>query len=50
MVKILLAGIPVQFDNRFPDLTDLCRGFETDLTPDFSIRVSEEELEEERRQ
>lgn len=50
MVKILLAGIPVQFDNRFPDLTDLCRGFETNLTPALSIRVSDEELEEERRQ
>lgn len=48
MVKILLAGIPVQFDNRFPNLVDLCRGFETDLPPELSIQVSEEELEEER--
>ena len=48
MVKILLAGIPVQFDNRFPDLADLCRGFETDLPPALSIQVSPEELEEER--
>lgn len=50
MVKILLAGIPVQFDNRFANLVDLCRGFETDLSPAFSIQVSQEELEEERRQ
>ena len=48
MVKILLAGIPVQFDNRFANLVDLCRGFETDLTPAFSIQVSQEKLEEER--
>ena len=48
MVTILLAGIPVQFDNRFPDLAGLCRGFETDLPPALSIRVSDNELEEER--
>ena len=48
MVNILLAGIPVQFDNRFPDLAGLCRGFETDLPPVLSIQVSDEELEEER--
>ena len=48
MVNILLAGIPVQFDNRFPDLAVLCRGYETDLPPRLHIRVSDEELEEER--
>ncbi|MGN0981742.1 MAG: hypothetical protein ACI4O0_02500 [Candidatus Limivicinus sp.] len=48
MVNILLAGIPVRFDNRFPDLECLCRGFETDLPPALSIQVSGEELEEER--
>ena len=48
MVNILLAGIPVEFDNRFPQLADLCRGFETDLPPALSIRVSDSELEEER--
>lgn len=47
MVKILLAGIPVQFDNRFPDLVTFCRGFETDLPPALSIQVSAEELDEE---
>ena len=47
MVKIFLAGIPVQFDNRFPDLVDFCRGFETDLPPALSIQVSREELDEE---
>ena len=48
MVNILLAGIPVGFDNRFPDLAALCRGFETDLPPALSIQVSDKELEEER--
>ena len=49
MIKILLAGIPVGFDNRFPDLARLCRGFETDLPPRLTIHVSEAEREEERR-
>ena len=48
MVNILLAGIPVQFDNRFADLERLCRGFEINLPPKLSIQVSGEELEEER--
>lgn len=48
MVNILLAGIPVEFDNQFPELAGLCRGFETDLPPALSIRVSDEELAEER--
>lgn len=48
MVKILLAGIPVQFDNRFPDLASLCRGYETELPPALTIRVSDAELAEER--
>lgn len=48
MVKILLAGIPVQFDNRYPDLEHLCRGFETELPPELTIAVSDAELAEER--
>ena len=47
MVKILLAGIPVEFDNRYPDLHDLCRGFETELTAEIQIRVAPEELAQE---
>lgn len=49
MVKILLAGIAVEFDNRYPDLELLCRGYETELPPELTIRISGEELEEERR-
>lgn len=48
MVNVLLAGIPVQFDNQFPHLTELCRGYETDLPAQLRIQVSGEELEEER--
>ena len=49
MVRLLLAGIPVEFDNRYPDLVSLCRGFETELPPELTIRVSDEDLAEERR-
>lgn len=48
MVRLLLAGIPVQFDNRYPDLEHLCRGFETELPPELTIRVCDEDLEDER--
>ena len=48
MVNCLLGGIPVEFDNRYPDLERLCRGFETALPPELTIRVSDEELAEER--
>ena len=49
MVRILLAGVAVEFDNRYPDLERLCRGYETTLPPELTIRVFREELEEERR-
>lgn len=48
MVRLLLARIPVQFDNRYPDLEHLCRGFETELPPELTIRVCDEDLEDER--
>ena len=48
MVRLLLAGIPVQFDNCYPDLEHLCRGFETELPPELTIRVCDEDLEDER--
>lgn len=48
MVRLLLAGIPVQFDNRYPNLEHLCRGFETELPPELTIRVCDEDLEDER--
>ena len=48
MVNCLLGGIPVEFDNRYPDLERLCRGYETALPPELTIRVSDEELAGER--
>lgn len=50
MVNCLLAGIPVQFENQYPELARLCRGYETELPPAFRISVSAGELEQERRQ
>ena len=50
MVNCLLAGIPVQFENQYPELAQLCRGYETELPPAFHISVSAGELEQERRQ
>lgn len=49
MVKILLAGTAVQFENTYPELEWMCRGYETELPPEITIRVSEEELAEERK-
>lgn len=48
MVNCLLGGISVEFDNRYPDLERLCRGYETALPPELTIRVSDEELAGER--
>lgn len=48
MVKILLADVPIAFRNRYPDLEQLCRGYETDLPPALTIQVSDEELAAER--
>lgn len=49
MVKIKLAGIPVEMDNRYPDLEILCRGYETGEAPQLFLRVTPEEIETERR-
>ena len=48
MTNIQLAGIPIQFDNRFEDLTLLCRGYETNDPPKMHLSVSWEEIEAER--
>ncbi len=50
MVNIKLAGIPVQFDNRYPQLERLCRGYETDEDPRITLSVTQEEIEQERAQ
>ena len=48
MVNCLLGGIPVEFDNRYPDLERLCRGYKTALPPELTMRGSDEELAGER--
>lgn len=48
MVKVKLADIPVCFENRYPDLEYLCRGYETDDPPQITLSVTQEEIDQER--
>lgn len=48
MVNIKLADIPIQMDNRFPDLTYLCAGYETEEEPVIRLSVTQEEIDRER--
>lgn len=48
MVRVQLAGIPIQMNNRFPDTETICRGYETDEEPRIILSVSPEEIEAER--
>ena len=48
MVNVKLAGIPVCFENRYPDLECLCREYVTEETPVLTLSVTREEIEEER--
>ena len=43
-----MAGIPIQMNNRFPNLQMLCRGYETDEDPVITLSVTQEEIEAER--
>ena len=49
MVNVKLADIAIAMDNRYPDLAELCAGYETDEAPVIRLSVSDEELEMERR-
>lgn len=49
MVKIKLADICVEMDNRYPDLESLCRGYVSDEPAQLVLRVTPEEIEAERR-
>jgi len=49
MVKIKLADISIQLDNRYPDLEQLCRGYETQEPPQMVLSVTPEEIAEEGR-
>ena len=48
MVRIKLAGVPIEMDNRFPDLEAFCAGYETEEAPEIALCVSPQELEAER--
>lgn len=48
MVRVQLAGLPVQMNNRFPNLEALCRGYETREDPVITLSVTQEEIEAER--
>ena len=48
MVRVQLAGIPIQMNNRFPELEWLCREYVTDEDPLITLSVNQAEIEEER--
>jgi len=48
MLKIKLADIPVQLNNRFTELEQLCAGYECDDAPLMELSVSEEDIARER--
>lgn len=44
MFAIKLAGITFEIDNRYSHVRDYCRGWESDETPLFRVKVSNEEI------
>lgn len=48
MVRVQLAGIPIQMNNRFPELEILCRDYLTDREPELVLSVTQQEIEAER--
>lgn len=48
MVKVKLADIPICFENRYPELEILCRGYETEEPAQITLSVTQEEIEAER--
>jgi len=48
MVQIKLADIPIQLNNRYMEVEQLCRGYETGEAPRLVVEVSPEEIEQER--
>ena len=49
MINVKLAEISIQLDNRYPDLEQLCREYVTEEPAQMSLRVTDEEIEAERR-
>jgi len=48
MVTVRLAGLPVQMNNRFPELEVLCRDYLTNERPVTALKVTQAEIEAER--
>lgn len=48
MITVKLADVPIQLNNRYPDVETLCRGYETEEPPQLQIHVTPEEIEQER--
>lgn len=48
MVRVQLAGIPIQMNNRFPELEILCWKYLTDDEPLVFLSVTQADIEEER--
>lgn len=48
MVKVQLAGIPVQMNNRSPELEVLCRDYLTEEGPVITLSATQKEIEAER--
>ena len=48
-MNLELARIPVQLDNRYPELETLCKGYETQKAPVICLSVTADEIETERR-
>ena len=40
MINIKLANIPIQLDNRYPDLEDFCRDYVTQEPPQMVLSVT----------
>ena len=47
-MKIKLAGLTVEIKNRYDFIERLCRGYESDEEPLFSVFVTDEEIARER--
>ncbi|MBO7304609.1 MAG: hypothetical protein J6V09_05245 [Clostridia bacterium] len=48
MITIKIAGIAVGIDNRFTDVEKFSRDYLTDDAPDFTVSVSDDDIEKER--
>ena len=47
MITVKIADIPIGIDNKYLHIEDLARDYLTDLTPEFTVSASEEDLDKE---